>query len=350
MTSMSQIIVRACTVFAILLFLRQDSLTQNAASGKGTQQQDITGLVKQDLSSVVLVEVRNVSDKTLKIGSGFIVSSDGRIITNYHVVKGGHSAYVKLSNGAFFKVDGTIGIDEDADLAVLKVNGSNLPVLNFADSDKVAVGETVVAIGSPLGLENSVSNGIVSGIREESGKKWIQTTAAASPGNSGGPLINLSGEVVGVVTRKLAAGENLNFAVPANSIKGLLAFAGSTIKPIDSRDARNFRFIIGQSIYIAVSNLELQRKASDQFSADHRFKVAQGLGGADLVFVCILDGVDEFAMVVLPDDYSEYRTDLDGLRDHAVWQAGGQLHGFGSEVKRLVRQFEHEVLEPSNSN
>jgi S1-C subfamily serine protease len=106
-------------------------------------------------------------------------------------------------------------------------------MLTFANSDSAAVGQSVIAIGSPLGLENSVSNGIVSGLRDESGRKWIQTTAPASPGNSGGPLINLSGQVLGVLAWKVLGGENLNFAIPSNSVKSLLAFAGSSVKPLD---------------------------------------------------------------------------------------------------------------------
>lgn len=312
------------------------------------QQRDLTEVIKQSVDSVVLVEVRDASDKTIKTGSGFIASSDGRIVTNYHVVKGAHSAYVKLSNGAFFKVDGLIASDADADIAILKVAANNLPVLAFGDSEKAAVGQSVVAIGSPLGLESSVSNGIVSAIREEGGRKWIQTTAAASVGNSGGPLINSSGEVLGVVAWKLVGGENLNFAVPSNSVKTLLAFAGSSVKPLDSGASRHFKFASGQAVYVVSNDLAVQRKAEEQFANDRQFKVASGLKGADFVFVALLDASseEELALILLPDDYSQYRADLDGLRSHALWQGAGQLRRFGSAVKRLVKRFEQEALRP----
>lgn len=325
--------------------------TSNAA-----QQRDLTDVIRQSVDSVVLVEVRDASDKTIKTGSGFIASSDGRIVTNYHVVKGARSAYVKLSNGAFFKVDGLIASDADADIAVLKVAANNLPALVFGDSEKAAVGQSVVAIGSPLGLESSVSNGIVSAIREEGGRKWIQTTAAASVGNSGGPLIDSSGEVLGILAWKLVGGENLNFAVPSNSVKALLAFAGSSVKPLDSGASRRFKFAPGQAVYIVSPTLELQRKAGEQFAKDRQFKVASGLSNADFVFVALLDASsdEELALVLLPDDYSQHRADLDGLRDHALWQGGAvrprtifSLNG--SKVKNLVKQFEQEVLRASGA-
>jgi hypothetical protein len=118
-------------------------------------------------------------------------------------------------------------------LAVLKVQGKGLPFLNLGDSATSAVGQRVLAIGSPLGLENSVSDGIVSALRTDSrGKSWIQTTAPASHGNSGGPLLAMDGKVIGVLTWKTGEGENLNFAAPSNSIAALLK--NSTVQPLTS--------------------------------------------------------------------------------------------------------------------
>jgi Trypsin-like peptidase domain len=257
---------------------------------------------------------------------------------------------VKLNNGAFYKIDGFVASDEVADIAVVKVAGNNLPVLAFADSDKATVGQSVVAIGSPLGLENSVSTGIISGIREEAGRKLLQTTAAASPGNSGGPLSNPSGEVIGIVTSKLVGGENLNFAIPSNSVKNLLAFAGSAIKPLDS-GASSFKFAGGQTVYVVSARLGMQRKAGEQFGKDRQFKVSSGIGNADFVFVGLWDpsSLEELALVVLPADYSLYRADPDALRDHSLWQSGGKVHAYSSEVQNLVRQFEQAVLKNPDS-
>ena len=136
-------------------------------------------------------------------------------------------------------------------------------------------------------------------------------------------------------------------------VKALLAFGGSSVRPLDSGVPRRFKFAPGQAVYIVSNDLQLERRAGEQFAKDRQFKVAGGLSGADVVFVGLLDTSsppgEELALVLLPDDYSQYRADVDALRDHALWRAGGQLRGFGSEVKRLVRKFEREVLQSAES-
>ena len=158
-------------------------------------------------------------------------------MTNYHVIKGASSAIVKLPDGAFYDVDGVVAFDKARDLAVIKAHGQNFRVVTLGNSDRVQVGEEIVAIGSPLSLESTVSSGIVSGIRtiEEEGGKFLQITAPISPGSSGGPLFNMAGEVVGITTLYLEGGENLNFAIPVNDAKRLLS-AGSKVQdfPVES--------------------------------------------------------------------------------------------------------------------
>jgi hypothetical protein len=160
-------------------------------------------------------------------GSGFLVSRTGRIVTNYHVIKSGSSAVVKLPDGSFFDVDGVIAFDKDRDVAVIRAHGNNFRTVALGDSDRIQVGEEVVAIGSPLSLESTVSNGIVSGIRAEEGRRLVQITAPISHGSSGGPLFDMAEQVVGITTAALIDGENLNFAVPINDVKKLLAVPAS---------------------------------------------------------------------------------------------------------------------------
>ncbi len=345
--------VPVATLAAVALtLLASASLAQTPKGTNSSEQQELSDVIQKCQSSVVLIEVRDKSDKVIKSGSGFIASPDGKIVTNYHVIKGAYSAFVKLNSGAFFKVEGLVASDEDTDIAIVKVGSKSLPALEFGDSDKALVGQSVIAIGSPLGLENTVSNGIVSGLREDSGKKWIQTTAPASPGNSGGPLINSSGVVVGMITWKVVGGENLNFAVPSNSVRNLLAFAGSSLKPLDSMASHHFKFVQGQLVYVMTNDFSIKRKAEEQFAKDGQFRVAGGLSGADFVFVALWDksSNEELIVVVLPDDYPQYKADLDGLRDHSVWQGGGQVRPGSiwnparSEVKILVKRFEREIV------
>ena len=202
------------------LVLSPSGITQQSSG-------DMSQLVKSSIEAVVLIVVNDASGKPVLEGSGFLVSPDGRIVTNHHVVANASSATVKLNNGAFSPVEGIIADDPEHDLALIKVPGKNLPYLTLEDSDSLTVGQRVLAIGSPLGLENSVSDGIVSGFRKfEDGKNWIQTTAPASHGNSGGPLLVMDGKVAGVLTWKVGEGENLNFAAPSKLIVPMLANSG----------------------------------------------------------------------------------------------------------------------------
>jgi S1-C subfamily serine protease len=159
-------------------------------------------------------------------GSGFIVDPSGTIVTNLHVIKDAASVAVRLASGDIYDQVQIRAVDVRKDLAVIQILGYGLPTVELGDSDSVQVGQSVVLIGNPLGvLEGSISAGIVSGLRnlEGAGFRVIQTDAAANPGNSGGPLVDASGKVVGVVSFKLRGAENLNFVVPVNYVRGLLA-------------------------------------------------------------------------------------------------------------------------------
>jgi S1-C subfamily serine protease len=197
--------------------------------------QDVAAVVKQSSDAVVLIVIADSTGTETALGSGFLVSPDGKVVTNYHVLSGAHSAIVKLSNGAMFPAAGVLAFDAEQDLAIVKVNGKNLPFLNLADINKLQVGDHVVAIGSPLGLEGTVSDGIISAVREEGHAKWIQTTAPVSHGNSGGPLLNMGGSVVGVITWgvSLQEGQNLNFAIPSAEVKAILSKSAALL-PLDS--------------------------------------------------------------------------------------------------------------------
>jgi hypothetical protein len=204
-------------------------------------RKDIPTIAKAANGVIVSIITSDKDGRPVAQGTGFLVSRDGRIVTNYHVIKDASSAIVKLPDGAFYQVDGVVAFDKTRDLAIIKAHGQNFRVVSLGNSDRVQVGEEVVAIGSPLSLESTVSSGIVSGIRniEDEGGKFLQVTAPISPGSSGGPLFNMSGEVVGITTLYLKGGENLNFAIPVNDAKKLL-LADSKVHdfPVESETAR----------------------------------------------------------------------------------------------------------------
>ena len=160
-------------------------------------------------------------------GSGVIIDPAGVIVSNLHVVQGALSATVRLSNGDAYDEVMVIGVDERRDLVLLKIQGFGLPAAPLGDSEELRPGDSVVLIGTPEGLVQTVSSGIVSGIRDTGeGYRLIQTNAAASPGSSGGGMFDESGVLVGIVASQFAEGQNLNFAVPINYARGLLPSTG----------------------------------------------------------------------------------------------------------------------------
>ncbi len=196
---------------------------------------------------------------TVGQGSGFIISRDGFILTNNHVVGGADKLEVKLSDGRQL-VAKVVGTDARTDLAVIKVEASDLPMLSMGDSDRLEPGEWVLAIGSPFGLTGTVTSGIVSATgRSSMGitdyENFIQTDAAINPGNSGGPLVNLQGEAVGINTAILSRSGSYNgigFAIPMNMAKSIVeqliergsvtrGYLGVMIQPLTEELAQSFK-------------------------------------------------------------------------------------------------------------
>ena len=192
-------------------------------------------------------------------GSGFIVSSDGLILTNAHVLDGADEVTVTLKDGR--TIEGMVmGTDSLTDMAVVKIEATDLPTIEFGNSDELQIGEYAIAIGNPLGLDNTVTTGIISATGRNSmqigvGDKridFIQTDAAINPGNSGGPLLNARGEVIGINTAIIRNAQGLGFAIPINDARDvaeqLIAngkvehpFLGIRMTPITSEIARELK-------------------------------------------------------------------------------------------------------------
>ena len=165
--------------------------------------------------------------KQRSLGSGFIISNDGYIFTNNHVVEQADKILVKISDGKEYEAK-VIGTDANTDIALIKIKPDNsLPVADIGDSEKVRVGEWVIAIGNPFGLDATVTAGIVSAKGRVIGAgpydNFIQTDASINPGNSGGPLFNMEGKVVGINTAIVAQGQGIGFAIPINMAKSILS-------------------------------------------------------------------------------------------------------------------------------
>jgi len=161
-------------------------------------------------------------------GSGFVLTPDGLVLTNNHVVAGARQIAVRLSDGREFPAE-VVGRDASTDVALLRLSGAglgSLPAVYLGDSDRLEVGDWVLAIGNPFGLDHSVAHGMISAKERVLGvgqfDDFIQTDALINPGNSGGPLFNMKGEVVGVTTAIISQGQGIGFAVPINLVKDLL--------------------------------------------------------------------------------------------------------------------------------
>lgn len=199
-------------------------------------------IYQQSSPAIVRIDVQDVSGQ--RVGTGFIVDKSGLVATNLHVIGGSAKIKVKLGNATELDVANIAGYDKGRDLALLRVSsGAALPTIRLGDSDTLIPGDQVVAIGNPLGFDNTVSAGLISSVRvvctaeqaaqgqcADSGNidlKFLQISVPISQGSSGGPLFNQSGEVIGVTTGIITQGQSINIAVPTNYLKRLLAQPGA---------------------------------------------------------------------------------------------------------------------------
>ena len=210
---------------------------------KKEEEKDTTSIKEVTRSVVGISKIKDVGDSILMsskieelgLGTGMLVSNNGYIVTNWHVAGNKYSScYVTLENGKTYKGN-TVWADSDLDVAIVKIEENGLTYLNLGDSESIDLGESVYAIGNPIGVEfqRTVTSGIISGINrtikiEEDNKLsymegLIQTDASINPGNSGGPLINKKGEVIGINTIKIAEVEGRGFSIPINIIKPVIS-------------------------------------------------------------------------------------------------------------------------------
>ncbi|RUT36452.1 trypsin-like serine protease [Paenibacillus zeisoli] len=173
---------------------------------------------------VVYIETYDSSNKPLATGSGIVVSSDGKILTNFHVIEGASSVKIEFNDQRSFTTSTLLVKDEDLDLALLKIPATNLQYVKIGDSTSLQLGEEVVAIGSPLGYKNTLTSGVVSQtIRKVDGQNYIQISTPIDHGSSGGALFNMKGELVGVTSAGVQSSANINLAIPSSDVKTFLA-------------------------------------------------------------------------------------------------------------------------------
>lgn len=223
--------VRQLVILQVIAFLFLLKASPAVAQQTTGGEVDWTDLIRKAMPAVVSIDILDSNGNKFGSGSGFIVQSEGVIVTNHHVVREGSRLSVVTHAGETYEVKGVIAYDVVKDFAIIRIPAVDLPTLRLGNSNNIEVGESVLAIGDSLGfLTGTVSTGIVSAKnREAQGSTWIQVTAPVSHGNSGGPLLNKNGEVIGVIQGGWEAGQNLNVAVPINYVRGSLQL-GTGIK------------------------------------------------------------------------------------------------------------------------
>lgn len=196
-------------------FLLGTCLLLPAAAG-GQEKISVKEIVQRETPAIVSIYNLDARGEVRGTGTGFIVKTDGVVITNFHVIEGAQGLLIKLKSGEVYDRIWVMDFDPRRDIAVLKTQGIQLPTVTLGDSEKMEQGDWCVAIGNPKGLEHTVSDGLVSALRVIEGSKMLQISVPISPGSSGGPLYNSRGEVVGITTAALVGEgvQNLNFAVP----------------------------------------------------------------------------------------------------------------------------------------
>lgn len=178
-------------------------------------------IVKKYSPSVVTIITFDKNDQSITLGSGFFINTEGSIVTNHHVLEGCTKAIIKTADDKEGVILEIINDDPGLDLLIAETSLKSTTPLPLGDSETITIGEEIVAIGNPAGLEGTVSNGIISGVRKIEDIKVLQITASTSQGSSGGPVFDRSGKVIGIATATLDIGQNLNFAMPINCIKTL---------------------------------------------------------------------------------------------------------------------------------
>jgi len=288
--------------------------------------ESLPSLIKRIKPSTVIIFTYDDKGDFLKLGSGFFISQNGDVITNYHVIQGASSAEIKTSDGKTYLITYIVAGDEQNDIIRLSVNIPSQYVYPLSLSKTIPeVGERIFVYGSPLGLENTVSDGIVSAIRDiPDYGRIIQITAPISPGSSGSPVLNLQGEVIGIASFQMVEGQNLNFAIPSEKITSLILIEENKISItekdfgqeskakilIPATDEAKIKSVINEFFW-AISNQSWNKAksycvyGSRMYDIGSEFKEAYDYMSSSSGVIIIDVAVDDILNVSIDGEYSK---------------------------------------------
>ncbi len=298
----------------------EDEMVKSVAESLGLlEEKEYTAveISAKAAKSVFYIEVFDENGKEpIGSASGFFIDDSGIAVTNFHVIRGIYSAAITMTDGSKHKVEKVIGYDEEKDIAILKIEGSGFDALRLGDSDKIVSGEKVYAIGSPKGLENTISEGIISSTsREINGQKMIQITTPISDGSSGGALFNSKCQVIGITTGGISDGQNLNLAVPINTMKSVEQNLSKTIEEVQ----RECGYIGTSPIPDKVSDYKDFRGLPDYGSVttsellDSESETMDGITVSDFVYKLNFDKLTQYIDYIVSEGYKLQITD-NGLK------------------------------------
>ena len=232
-------VTRAETAAAINRIINPSSRLSITLKQKDTQsageQYDAERVSQAASPSVFYIELYDKNGKATASGSGFFIDTDGTAVTNYHVINDAYSAKIVTVTGSVYDVKSVLGYDKKNDLAILKIDGSGFNALELADSDNAKNGQHIFCIGSPLGLDNSITEGVISNTsRTIDGQEYIQISAPISSGSSGGAVLDTNSRVIGVSAAGIEKGQNINLAIPSNRINEVARDKNITLEEFQS--------------------------------------------------------------------------------------------------------------------
>jgi serine protease Do len=321
--------------------------------------------------------------KVTSLGSGVIVSKEGHIVTNNHVLNGTDDVTVQLNDGRQSKAK-IVGTDGQIDLAVLKIDLENLSPLPIGDSDKVRVGQIVMAIGNPFGLDESVSQGIISAkdrrAMNDSQVEFFQTDTAINPGNSGGPLVNIRGEVIGINTAiysESGGNQGIGFAIPSNVVRAAMnsiiskgrvirGYLGVGIQPVTTDIAEQFKLNSARGALVTdvtpgspaekagIIRGDVIRKVNGYEVKDTVAlvnRIAESDIGSNLTIDLVRDGENKTVMAQVIEQPADLAARLNRNQNAPIPSPNSQNAVFaGIEVKNLTPQLRLQANVPANVN